>query len=192
MKEIIEEKVVKQTVGYEAIDGRRFASKEECEKYEKSAEHVILSDFNAITVGEQFAECHIFENYGYGSEEFMMAVVDIRNADCLEIANRYLAMRKNELIKPDAIGKKVLINIGYEYEKESHIPANPKTMDQLVQQFIKDISKYYGEEYNLPVNITTLPAVIDIAIGEYDSGVTDAEDLVNVLKEIKNMLRKEN
>ncbi len=190
MKEIFETKTIQQLVGFEAMDGRRFSSKEECMKYEKSAEYVLNSDLKAIMVGEPFSEFSIWEDYGCGSDDFMMAVLDIRNVDCLEIANRYFARYTSnpiEQLDSSVIGERVLVNLGYTYDR--NVNPMPRTMNSLVKDFIKNANKYYGEEYSLPVNIDTLDIIVKEAIGDYESGASDPEDLVNALKKVRTLIR---
>jgi len=189
MKEITQERTIAETVGYEAIDGRRFKTKEECEKYEHSAEHVINSDLKAIMVGEKFSENYIWEDYGYGSEEFYMGILDIRNADCLEIANRYFDYNgAKKLLQPELIGQKVLVNLGYNYDKK--VEPIPKTMDQLVHEFIKNAEKFYGEEYTLPEIVKSRAAyMLKNAIEYYDNEAYDVSDLINKVREIYEMIK---
>ena len=89
MKELKITKTIEEVNGYEAFDGKIFKEKEECEKYERSAYGVITKEFEQLFVGERFPECHIWEEYGYGSEEFEMAIIDIKDEKDLFIANKY-------------------------------------------------------------------------------------------------------
>ena len=76
--------------GYEADDGHVFATEEECKKYEETARGVILHDLKQLMIGEPFAECGIWERFGYGSEEFMLAVIEIKNADDLHTVKMFI------------------------------------------------------------------------------------------------------
>lgn len=67
MKEIeIEQKTYKYL--YEAADGTRFESREECQKYEKSAKGVIKARFKKLVVYKD-TECNIL---GTGSDDFTL------------------------------------------------------------------------------------------------------------------------
>lgn len=190
MREIIQEKTIKEIVGYEANDGRKFTTAEECKKYEESAIGVINADFEAVIQDKPFPECSIYEDFGYGSEDFMMAVVDIKNADVLEIVNKYMALRKNGLINPDFIGKKVIMNIGMCYEKEPSIQPCPMTMDMLVHKFIKDITPYFGEEYILDEVIREKVAYrLKNAIKYYEDEAYDVVDVMNAVRELYEIVK---
>ena len=52
MKAITNVKTVEEIVGYEACDGTRFTTKEECQKYENTAEAVIKGRFKKLVVKE--------------------------------------------------------------------------------------------------------------------------------------------
>lgn len=151
MKEIKTTRTIEEVAGYEAFDGRWFKSQEECLKYEDSAEAVIKKEMSAMSTwhcrGEfEFSECCIWENFGYGSEEYGMAVFEIKNADDLRTLNQYYAMQwdKTPLIGSEYIGKKILVNIGSEYDRQV-IPC-PRTREELIEQFINDIDKYFNPE----------------------------------------------
>lgn len=143
MKEIKTTRTIEEVTGYEANDGKRFSSKEECEKYEQTAEAVINNDFNELFIVGEFPECSIFESFGYGSEEFWMTVIEINNTNDLEIANRYFEFHTKGKCRIDSkyIGKRVLVNIGYEWDHD--VNPNPRTYEELVDQFKKETEKYF-------------------------------------------------
>lgn len=157
MKEIKRTRTIEEVTGYEAFDGQVFSSKEECKKYEESAIGVIKKRLNSMAVsidshGCTFSECEIFENYGYGSEEYQYMVVDIKNEDDLKAVNQYYELVRKEtnykendgdhLLVPDRyIGKRTMICIGSDYDKALH-PC-PKTMEELIENFKKDISNFF-------------------------------------------------
>ena len=149
MKKIVEKVVVtKENVLWKAYDGTTFASEEECKKYEATAESVIKKAFMKLVVGDIVPECYIWENYGYGSEEFMMAIIDIKDTNDLMIANKYLEFRKaDELIDSKYIGKRIMVNLGYFYEDNIY-KVNPRTMEEVVEQFTKDMAKVFKKEGN--------------------------------------------
>lgn len=189
MREITETKAITQTVGYEALDGRRFSSKEECEKYERSAEYVLNSDFKAVLVGKTFPETSIWEDYGYGSDQFEMAIVDLRNTTCLEIVNHYLKYKgvKN-LIKPELVGEKILIDLGSKYDDD--IDPHPRTMDMLVKGFINNLQRFFGEEYTLDQVVKqTVAYKLKNAIEFYEKESYTAEDLYNTVKSVYEIIK---
>ena len=77
MKEVLKERTVYDTY-YEAVDGTSFRSKEECEKYEESANGVLRSKFKNSIIKEG-TEYSIFS---VGSDESIVYAVKIEtNAD---------------------------------------------------------------------------------------------------------------
>lgn len=148
MKELKRTRTIEEIYSYEAFDGKHFDSKEECEKYEKTAEAVITKEFRSLMVdGEEFSECYIWEHYGYGSDEYCMAILDIKTEKELEIANRYyeiVTKGTSKLIGTEYIGKRILVNTGSHYDR--YVNANPITEEELIEQFKKDIAYYFRPE----------------------------------------------
>ena len=144
MKELKITKTIEEVNGYEAFDGKIFKEKEECEKYEKSAYGVITKEFEQLFVGERFCECQIWEEYGYGSEEFEMAVIDIKDEKDLFIANKYFELTNNNLIDKKYIGKRVLVNLGYDYDR--CVCPCPRTVEVLKEQFEKTIMCFFDPQ----------------------------------------------
>lgn len=142
MKELKHTKTIEETYGYQATDGKVFNSKEECEKYEKTAEMVIYNDFKQLMVGgDVFAECSLWENYGYGSEEYEYAIIDIKNADDLRIANMYGEINRKGQLSPDYIGKRILVHMGYQYDRNVGWCAH--TEEELIEDFKKEIGLFF-------------------------------------------------
>lgn len=190
MKELKKEKVIEEIVGYEAVDGKIFSTKEECQKYEQSAAYVIACDFENVIQDKPFSESAIWEGYGNGSDEFMLGIVDIKDANVLEIVNRYLKQREVSLINPDFIGEKVLFNIGYVYEEKIHCQSCPQTMDMLVKNFIKHIEKFFGEEYILNESVKGVISYrLKNAIDFYQQDSYTEEDLLRTISEVYEMLK---
>lgn len=147
MKEIKRTRTIEEVTGYEAEDGTVFKTKEECEKYESTAKVVVYKAFKELMVdGKPFAECNIWEDFGYGSEEFDLAVIEIKDETDLEIANRYYELNGGFNISKDFIGKKVLVDIGFCYDKVKEYNPNPRTKEMLIEQFTKDIAKFFEPE----------------------------------------------
>lgn len=148
MEEIKRERIITEVIGYEAFDGKRFDNKEECEKYEKSAYGVRYKELKSLMIGgDVFNECSIYESFGYGSEEFELAVLDIKNQDDLGTANKYFELVSNgnaQLIDKKYIGKRVLVNVGYLHDRD--VNPYPKTEEELIQNFKNDIGRFYRPE----------------------------------------------
>lgn len=112
-KIITEEKIV----GYEATDGTRFSSKEECEKYEKTAKAVILGRFRDLIVREvsedtfshMASECPALSY----NDEWYFAVIRMENENDLKAANMFAQSAGNaNRFSEDMIGKDILVSTG--------------------------------------------------------------------------------
>ena len=147
MKESKRTKTVEEIIGYEAEDGTMFKEKEECVKYEATAKAVIYDRFKQLIVDEPFLECHIWERFGYGGEEFQLAVIEIKNEDDLNALNMFHKAYKfyeNKPISSDFIGHRVLINLGYVYDGGmGDCSMQPRTEEQLIEDFKTDIKKFF-------------------------------------------------
>lgn len=141
MKEIKRTRTIEEVTGYEAEDGTWFKTKEECEKYEETAKAVIRRNFKRLMIGEEFPECHIWERFGYGSEEFNLAIIEIKNEDDLRAVNMLAELEKCGSVSPDYIGKRVLVSIGYNGEFDCNLC--PRTEEELIDQFKNDIAKFF-------------------------------------------------
>lgn len=144
MKEL--KKTVTQEVvtGYETDDGHVFASREEAEKYEKSAAYAITSQFRELMVGDKFEECEIYENFGYGSEEYYYCVIEIRDEKDLNTALMYQKLKSpNDSTKfsREMIGKRILVALGYGDYDEQCTPLY--TYEELVDKFAKETKKFF-------------------------------------------------
>ena len=141
---------IEEVITYEAYDGTVFKTEEQCKKYEETARAVIEKAFYSLMIHERpFPECGIFEDFGYGSEEFEMAVIDIKDVNDLEIANRYFAFHQGtnpRLIGAEYIGKRVLVNMGYVYDDFKDVNPRPITEKELVEMFTKDVHRYFTTE----------------------------------------------
>ena len=151
MKELKRTVTREEVYGYEANDGKLFNSKEECEKYENSANIAIWNNFQRLFIKEQMSECQVFENYGYGSEEYQYAVLKIKNADDVRIANQYLELIKENhpghFFTSEDVGKTILCGIGYCYDKaENKNFYRHGTIDELCAKFRKDMEKVFEPE----------------------------------------------
>lgn len=119
MVEVKESKIIEVTVGYEAFDGTRFTIKEECEKYENTANVVIKNRFKELVIKEMEGI-----NISNGGSEFFMAAIDedwyyalveIKNEDDLRIAQMYhesVGYYNKHGFNNTMIGKRVIVGIG--------------------------------------------------------------------------------
>ena len=145
MKEIKRTRTIEETVGYEANDGTMFKTEEECKKYEETARAVIRSNFKRLIVGEEFYECRIWENFGYGSEEYKLAVIEVKNEEDFKTVQMLCESEKcGQVEAKDCIGKRVLINLGYECDFDSYL--NPRTEEELIEEFKANIKKFFHPE----------------------------------------------
>lgn len=145
MKEIKTTRTIEEVTGYEANDGTVFKTKEECEKYEQTARAVIRNNFKRLMVGEEFCEASIWERFGYGSEEYMLAVIDVKNEEDFKAVQMLCEFEKCGQVKAkDFIGKRILVNVGYNCDYDSYL--NPRTEDELIEQFKADIKKFFHPE----------------------------------------------
>lgn len=164
MKELTRTREVTEVYGYESIDGTYFKTEEECKKYEETARYAINKAFFDLCVkqdedrsfnGIMFRECSIFENFGYGSEEWMLVVVEMKTLEDLKIVDMYrkehlhktqLNLPKNMLTK-DHIGKRVLVGIGQHYEGYDAFYVYG-TFDEVIEKFKNDINRYFNPVIN--------------------------------------------
>ena len=78
MKEIKEEiKYTETKYSYQAIDGEIFSSKEECEKYEKTAECILRTRYNCLVLKSS----NEYALFGFGNEDSNVDVVKLRDSD---------------------------------------------------------------------------------------------------------------
>ena len=76
MKEIKEEVIHKSYVTkYKALDGTVFDSSEECQKYEASAEGMLLAKYRELEI-KMISEYNLF---GVGSDEYYLSIVKLKD-----------------------------------------------------------------------------------------------------------------
>lgn len=151
MKEIKITKTIEEITGYEANDGTYFKTKEECAKYEESAEAAIKAMFFGICVKyfdePTFPDNAIYEMYGYGNEEYYHAIIDIKSEKELKIANMFSDMWAGKYgmkVPNDYIGKRILVDIGNEqYDNVFNIIG---TEDEMVEGFKKTMARFFRPE----------------------------------------------
>jgi len=120
MKAITNVKTVEEIVGYEACDGTRFTTKEECQKYENTAEAVIKDRFKKLVVKEMEGIDITSEGGAYVGagveEDWYYALVEIKDENDLKAAQMYHALEGCRSGKygfdETMIGKRVIVGIG--------------------------------------------------------------------------------
>ena len=139
---------IEEIIGYVADDGKRFSSAEECERYEESAHMAIYNGVVGLSVdGEPFSECNIWDRFGYGSEEWSLLVIEIKDEKDLKVANMFAEMQEPKVdntytnrFKPEHIGKRLLVSIGNQYESRCYIWG---TEEDVIEMFKKDIAPFF-------------------------------------------------
>lgn len=114
MKAVTVIKTVEEITGYEAIDGARFRTAEECSKYEESAKLVAYGKIKQYIVGETTA----YNFYdGNGCDEDGIDIINIKDVDVLNAVNQYrvLCDKSVNLIDDSYIGKTIII--GWDYDR---------------------------------------------------------------------------
>jgi len=139
--ERIEKKVYEDV--YVSFDGKQFKVKEECEKYEKSADGVINKMFSELEVVER-ASCENFMsdcgvNYGYDND---IAIVHIGNVNELEILNRFLDRHGEKQISSSYIGRTVALEI-YSYDDGVYVIG---TKEEMLSKFIKELDHLFNDD----------------------------------------------
>ena len=120
MKTITNVKTVEEIVGYEACDGTRFTTMDECEKYENTAKAVIKSRFKKLVIKEIEGINLTKEGIAYiGAgidEDWYYALVEIKDENDLRAAQMYHEIEGCKSGKygfdETMIGKRVLVGIG--------------------------------------------------------------------------------
>lgn len=122
MREIKETRMIEEVVGYEAYDGTRFTSKEECRKYEDlTAKDAIIRKFSNLIITMVEEDEDITKANTYGAEEFVgsgvgegygLALIRIKDENDLNICNAYSNLFRNEdKFTEDMIGKEIIVGV---------------------------------------------------------------------------------
>lgn len=151
MKEIKTTRTVEEVRGYEAIDGTFFETKEECRKYEKTANAVIGKRFYDICVKDSNGKCAIsewrlWEFCGFASDENYLVVADIQNEKDLDVVNMYREARRPNAptVTKDYIGEKVLIAIGNDHydNRDFYLYG---TEDEVAEMILANMHRKFAE-----------------------------------------------
>lgn len=150
MKEISVKKEVFVTK-YEAMDGKQFSSKEECQKYEDSAMCVITSMYNELVASENISEWNLFE---CGSDENGVHIIKLKSeSDVNTVLQYYLLFHRlnksydltrqrkklEEALTRDGL---VMIGTGYEYDNFFIIGSVGAFLEEFSEQ-VKTLTDNY-------------------------------------------------
>lgn len=96
--QIIEKEIMKKeiTKEYKANDGKIFNNEEECRKYENTAYAVINAEFRT-TILKIITEYDLL-GYGIGSEDYEIAIINIKNHNDLDKVNRMIEITNENII----------------------------------------------------------------------------------------------
>ena len=123
MKEVQKE-IKKHITVYEAVDGTEFKSKEECKKYEESAECVLMAKYNKLVLrsGSEF------DIFNIGSEEETIDIIKINSLSDIDTILKLVALHSSSVARnpewlqriesrlTDAYNSNSLVIIGRGYE----------------------------------------------------------------------------
>ena len=91
MKEIKKEET-RTYYEYEAMDGTVFSDKEECHKYEKTAECAIMTKYKSLVLNSGHTEYYFF---GVGNEDDYVDLVKVKNSDDIDtVMQAWLVINK--------------------------------------------------------------------------------------------------
>lgn len=146
MKEIQKE-IKSYITKYEAFDGRLFDDKKECEKYENTANAVIMNEFFNHVI-KTITEYEL-SPYWIGSEEYDIAVIDIKDENALEHVNRAIQLcndkfksNGHKLLNNEYIGKRILMSLGYRYSSYDGVYDNIGYVYGTLENVLFDINKH--------------------------------------------------
>lgn len=153
MKELTKEVVTREVTGYEAFDGKFFKSKEECEKYEKSAKGVAAAGAMEYKIGDG-CESDLYDNACYDNG---VEIFDVKNSDILFKLNMYISLQTNDpsyVISDKFIGEKVIIIWGYDrdwccwYTLDKMIDDMKKGFEKMIERMEEKKTKAVWWNYS--------------------------------------------
>ena len=145
MKEIKTTKTIEEITGYEAFDGNRFSTKEECEKYEAGAVQAAKLAAWHYLVADR-CDYEIF-----GSEDCGLYVFDIPDVKAYEIVLHWAQMDGAyalDKFTPDYIGKRVALRWS-EWDSNDFIPVYA-TEEAMIAWYTERIRKMFADKEPKP------------------------------------------
>ena len=154
MKEIKKERTTTQTYyEYEAMDGTVFNDKEECKKYENTAECAIMTKYRSLVLSSKHTQ---YELFGIGNDDDNIDLVKVKNQDDIDtvmqawlITNRFYQEDKYEsqrnsnyemLKKAMEEDDIIFINHGYDNDNfwvdgtRNSMIAKMNSLDQIIKE----------------------------------------------------------
>lgn len=145
---IKEEKIIREEVKatYIAFDGTEFKNREECEKYEDTAECAIKGAFFKSNVKYVAWECFMDATYNNGYDDEIY-VVEIKDENDLKVINQFLKLYKANnpylnMLGADAIGT-TQIFVCYDFATQL---AHMGTPEEMKRRYCEAIDKYFSKE----------------------------------------------
>ena len=128
------EKTVKSII-YEANDGTKFQTLEECEKYETTARCALLTRYNKLVL-KSLMESDIFTA---GNEDYIVDIIEMKSTEDLnlilqlyKLINNNSCVRDNLIIESFENKDKLCIGRGYTGEQDSFWPIS--TEQHIIQR----------------------------------------------------------
>lgn len=136
-----------EVIKYKAKDGKIFDTENECLEYEEETKTIEDRFLDLCIDHTIFAECDIYENFGYGGNEYYYAVIEIKNENDIQTVKDYFkytnAMNYENIDWRKYIGKKILVDVEFTWDR---VIPHPKTKEELIEDFKHDINKYFKDE----------------------------------------------
>lgn len=147
MKKITE--TFEKVTGYEAFDGTRFTSEEECCEYEGKAVNIVYQRFLKLVVNT-CDEYDIFNIFGCGSEDYDWLVLDIKDKADIETIELYSQFTGRPItVDEKYIGKRVIMSYGCSYEAHKYrYPDLRGTLDEVVDKFRTRMDECFNPKEN--------------------------------------------
>ena len=161
MTELKQTRTIEEIVGYVANDGTQFETKEECKKYETTANAVIKERFKKLVVKE--IEGCVLGNYGTAffncncDEDWYYALVEIKNSEDLNVAMMYAQISdKEHNFTEDMIGKKIIVAVGEgiypkpdgKYKSNYNYCYIHGTIEEQIEKFKTTMKKFEESDEN--------------------------------------------
>lgn len=139
IKEFKETREVVVRTDYIAMDGKIFGTKEECEKYEKTCQCVLMTDYNRLVKGN-ISEYDLF--YENGCNEYSYDIVEVQTEADREIVNRVLIYGDKNSKLIESPGMYLIWKNPYE---EPEITGHWTTIDKILTEIKRVYDKTLEE-----------------------------------------------